>query len=145
MDHKFGKLDHQEILKLIPQKFPFLMVDSIENLIANKQAVGKKKIIREEPFFDCLYSEELIMPEVLLIESAAQVATLMILSDSVEKKKRIYVKGIKKAEFYHSVHPECDLSIDVNIIDSSKETLLVDSKLNVEDYEVANIQLKFCV
>ena len=78
-------LDINEIKKIIPHRYPFLLVDRIEEMEPGVKASGYKNVTANEPFFQGHFPEYPVMPGVLIIEALAQVGAVAILS--LEEKK----------------------------------------------------------
>ncbi len=108
-------IDIQEILELLPHRYPFLLVDRIVALEQEKSARGLKNVTINEPFFQGHFPGHPIMPGVLLVESMAQVAAVLALKPSGLKDKVIYFMGIDKARFRRPVVPGDTLHIDVTV------------------------------
>ena len=79
-------LDVNEIKKIIPHRYPFLLVDCIEELEPGVKAVGYKNVTVNEPFFQGHFPQQPVMPGVLIIEALAQVGAVAVLS--LERKTR---------------------------------------------------------
>src|SRR5271157_5651482 len=91
-----------EIMKLLPHRYPFLLVDRIADFQPGVSATGVKNVTINEPFFQGHFPGQPIMPGVLIIEAMAQVAGVMIYESMPEeerKKKLIYFTGIENAKF----------------------------------------------
>ena len=83
-------LDLQEIVKILPHRYPFLMVDRILEMDPGKRIVGIKNVTINEPFFQGHFPGHPVMPGVLIIESMAQVAGILAyLSSSDEDRKKV--------------------------------------------------------
>ncbi len=80
------KLDCSEILKIIPHRYPFVLLDRVEELEPGKSAVGIKNVTINEPYFTGHFPTEPIVPGVLLIESLAQLAAVMYCSEFIPTK-----------------------------------------------------------
>jgi|SRR5271157_1749058 len=108
-----------EIMKLLPHRYPFLLVDRIVELEPLKHIVGLKNVTINEPFFQGHFPGAPVMPGVLIIESMAQVAGVMIYESMPEeerKKKLIYFTGIENAKFRRPVVPGDQLRIEVELL-----------------------------
>nr|WP_279401948.1 3-hydroxyacyl-ACP dehydratase FabZ [Piscibacillus salipiscarius] len=79
-------LDIEQIKSIIPHRYPFLLVDQVEELEEGKRAVGYKNVTANEPFFQGHFPEYMVMPGVLIVEALAQVGAVAIL-----QKKRTKV------------------------------------------------------
>lgn len=102
-----GSADIGRILKLLPHRYPFLMVDSIHDMDGDTSAVGVKNVTINEPHFAGHFPSYAVMPGVLIVEGLAQTAgALCVASLGVEYKPHlIYFMGIDKAKFRKPVLP----------------------------------------
>ena len=73
-----NKADFDEIKRLIPHRYPFLLIDKVENIISGKSATGIKNVTINEPHFEGHFPSKPIMPGVLIIESMAQTAAILV-------------------------------------------------------------------
>jgi 3-hydroxyacyl-[acyl-carrier-protein] dehydratase len=106
-------LNSSEIQKIIPHRYPFLLVDRIVELDVGFRAVGIKCVSVNEAQFAGHFPQEQVMPGVLIIESLAQVGAVAVLSHEDYKGKIVYFAGIKSAKFRRKVIPG-----DVMILES---------------------------
>ena len=109
-------LDINEIKKIIPHRYPFLLVDRIEEMEPGVKAVGYKNVTANEPFFQGHFPEYTVMPGVLLIEALAQVGAVAILSLEENKGKLAFFGGIKNAKFRKQVIPGDVVKLETEII-----------------------------
>ena len=114
---------HNDIIKLIPHRFPFLLIDKLTDIIINKSITGIKAVTFNEPFFPGHFPEHPVMPGVLILEAMAQTAACLV---SYEKKSLslnnlVFFTGIEKAKFRKPVTPGNELFLKINFI-SSKRT-----------------------
>ena len=109
-------LDINEIKKIIPHRYPFLLVDRIEEMEPGVKAVGYKNVTANEPFFQGHCPEYPVMPGVLLIEALAQVGAVAILSLEENKGKLAFFGGIKNAKFRKQVIPGDVVKLETEII-----------------------------
>ena len=98
-------LDSNEIMKIIPHRYPMLLVDRIDELETGKSAKGVKCVTANEQFFCGHFPEKHIMPGVLILEALAQVGAVAILSEEENKGKIAVFGGIKNARFRQQVKP----------------------------------------
>ncbi|HED24241.1 MAG TPA: 3-hydroxyacyl-ACP dehydratase FabZ [Firmicutes bacterium] len=103
------------IQKIIPHRYPFLMVDRIMELEPGVSAVGEKAVSANETHFVGHFPEEHVMPGVLIIEALAQTGAVAVLSLEENRGKTAYFTGIKKARFRHKVIPGDVLRLEVVI------------------------------
>ncbi len=128
-----------EILKYLPHRFPFLLVDKIVEIDPDKRIVGIKNVTVNEPFFPGHFPGAPVMPGVLIVEAMAQVAAVMIYHNLPDKEKKlIYFTGIESAKFRRPVLPGDQLRIEVEILarrtsfGKGQGTAHVDGKLAAE-------------
>ena len=128
-----------EILKVLPQRYPFLLVDRIIETDGSTHMVGLKNVTINEPFFQGHFPEHPVMPGVLLVEALAQVGVVLLLSgDEARRSKLVYFSGIDKCRFRHPVVPGDQLRMEVTVLKQRdryfkmKGQALVDGNLAVE-------------
>ena len=109
-------LTTKEIMEIIPHRHPFLLIDTIEELVPGLRAVGKKCVPFDEPYFAGHFPGEPVMPGVLIIEALAQTGAVAILSQPEWKGKTAYFAGINKAKFKQKVVPGDTLVLETEII-----------------------------
>lgn len=109
-------LTSNEIQKIIPHRYPFLLVDRINELEVGKRARGIKNTSANEFYFSGHFPDEHVMPGVLIIEALAQVGAVAVLSDPKNQGKIAYFTGIKNAKFRRKVVPGDVLDLDAELI-----------------------------
>jgi len=110
-------LDVNAIKKIMPHRYPFLLVDRIVDLIPGKKVVGIKNVTVNEPFFMGHFPESPVMPGVLLIEAMAQVGGILMLdAETKTDDKLIFFMGIDKAKFRKPVEPGDQVRFELEII-----------------------------
>lgn len=115
-------LNITEIMNVIPHRYPFLLIDAIEELEPGVRAVGKKCVSANEPYFQGHFPGNPVMPGVLIIEALAQVGAVAMLSLPEMKGKTAYFAGIDKARFRQKVLPGDVLRLETSIIRSKVES-----------------------
>ncbi|OGW37914.1 MAG: 3-hydroxyacyl-[acyl-carrier-protein] dehydratase FabZ [Nitrospirae bacterium GWD2_57_9] len=109
----------QEILNLLPHRYPFLLIDRILEFEANKRVVGLKNVTINEPFFQGHFPGHPIMPGVLLLEAMAQTGGVLALKSIPEEevsKKVLYFMSIDKARFRKPVLPGDQVRFELELI-----------------------------
>ncbi len=106
----------QEIMNIIPHRYPFLLVDTIEEMEPGVRAVGKKCVSVNEPFFQGHFPGNPVMPGALIVEALAQVGAVAMLSKPEYKGRTAYFAGIDKARFRRKVVPGDVLLLETEII-----------------------------
>lgn len=114
--HNRCDMNIEEIIKVIPHRYPFLLIDRIETLNHGKDITGIKNVTMNEPYFQGHFPSNPVMPGVLIIEAMAQAGVVLILSMEEFKDKTAYLASIEKARFYKKVHPGDTLVLKVEII-----------------------------
>ena len=99
---------YEDIAKILPHRYPFLLVDRITELELGKRVVGIKNVSINEPFFQGHYPGNPVMPGVLIIEAMAQVGGVLArlsVSDALEKEGAIFFMALDKVKFRKPVLP----------------------------------------
>ena len=139
MESNSKTLQIHDILKVLPHRYPFLLIDRILETDGATYMVGLKNVSINEPFFQGHFPDHPVMPGVLLVESLAQAGVLLLLSNDPNRlSKLVYFSGIDKCRFRHPVVPGDQLRIEVKVLKQRdryykmKGQALVDGKLAVE-------------
>ncbi len=111
-------VDIKKIIKSLPHRYPFLLVDKIIELDPGKSAIGVKNVTFNEPHFLGHFPDHPIMPGVLIIEAMAQTAALMVTSapDFEPENKLVYFMSIDGAKFRKPVIPGDVLELHVKVV-----------------------------
>ncbi len=108
-------LDSNQIQEIIPHRYPFLLVDRIDELEAGKRAVGVKCVSANEMQFLGHFPQKHVMPGILMVEALAQVGAVAILTVEENKGKLVYFAGIKSAKFRRQVIPGDVLTLETEL------------------------------
>lgn len=108
-------LDIAEIIRKLPHRYPFLLVDRVEKIVPNESAVGIKNVTINEPFFPGHFPARPVMPGVLIIEALAQTCAVLVIHTLGEagEGRLIYFMGIDNARFRRPVLPGDVLRLEV--------------------------------
>lgn len=110
-------LDINEIIQLLPHRYPFLLVDKIIELVPRERIVGIKQVTYNEFFFRGHFPNAPVMPGVLVIEALAQAGAVLALREIEDRAKKIpYFSGIEKARFRRPVVPGDTLTLEVTAL-----------------------------
>ncbi len=109
------KLGPAEIRELIPHRYPFLLVDRIEELEPGVRAVGIKNVTQNEPFFQGHFPDYPVMPGVLIVEAMAQVGAVGVMVNEEYRDKLALFAGIDNVRFRRQVVPGDVLNMEVEI------------------------------
>lgn len=136
------EMDIHEILKLLPHRYPFLLIDRVLSIDPDKSIVALKNVTINEPFFPGHYPHHPVMPGVLLIEAMAQASALLsfksMAGGAPDQKSVYYFAGIDNARFKRPVSPGDQLIIKSSLIRSMRglykfgATIEVDGQLAAE-------------
>ena len=108
-------LDVTEIQKIIPHRYPMLLIDRVEELEAGKRAVAIRNVTTHEQVFNGHFPGNPVLPGVLIVEAMAQTGAVALLSMDELKGKTAYFGGIKEAKFRKVVRPGDTLRIEVTL------------------------------
>src|SRR5919205_2578851 len=112
---RIAVIDIQRIVEMIPHRYPFLMIDRVIDVVPNESAVGLKNVSINEPFFQGHFPQRPVMPGVLIIESMAQTAAVLVVQTLGREAegKLVYFMSIENARFRRPVFPGDCLHVHV--------------------------------
>jgi len=139
-------LDINAIKKILPHRYPFLLVDKITELELDKKVVGIKSVAVNEPFFQGHFPEQPVMPGVLIVEAMAQTGGILMLN-SVEnpESKLVYFMQIKNAKFRKPVVPGDQLVMEAELASKKRNIIVIKTKAFVDNNLVAEAELMAAV
>lgn len=133
-----------DIQKIIPHRYPFLLVDRIDSIEGNK-VIGRKCITANEMQFIGHFPQKHIMPGVLMLEALAQTVAVMLLSKEENKGKIGLFAGINKARFKRQVIPGDVLTLECEITKERMGIAFVNAIASVEGEIAVTAELMFAV
>lgn len=126
-----------EIRDILPHRYPFLLVDRIEDY-NETQIIGIKNVTANEPFFVGHFPEFPVMPGVLITESMAQVAGVLVLKNIPDRhKKLVFLASVEEAKFRQPVRPGDQLRIEMNMVSKKATIVKMTGKATVDGKVVA--------
>lgn len=130
--------DIREIMRLVPHRYPFLLVDRVLECEQGKTLAAIKNVTINEPFFTGHFPDQPVMPGVLILEALAQASLLLGLASNPdpEHKMLYYFLGIDKARFKRPVTPGDQLRLEVELL-KNKHSLWKFSAKALVDGELA--------
>ena len=135
-------LDVQAILRVMPHRYPFLLVDRIVDFVPQERVVGVKNVTINEPFFQGHFPGHPIMPGVLIIEAMAQVGGFMLLnSQDNPEEKLIYFMGMDNVRFRKPVMPGDQIRFELEMLKYRRTYCKMAGKAFVDDDLVAEAEL----
>ncbi len=109
-------MDYQQILDMLPHRYPFLLIDRITECVPGKYSKGYKNVSFNEPFFQGHFPNNPIMPGVLQVEALAQTAAPIIMTLEEYKGKLALFAGIESAKFKNIVRPGDKLEMETEML-----------------------------
>ena len=137
-------LDILEIMKRIPHRYPFLLVDRILEMDRENQTIkGKKNVTMNEEFFNGHFPGHPVMPGVLVIEGMAQCVVVLVMESALGKVP--YFAAIENTKFRNPVRPGDTLIYDVKVDKVKRNFVKASGKTYVDDVVVAEASFTFVI
>lgn len=132
-----------EIIKLLPHRFPFILVDRILEVVPGESIIGLKNVTINEPFFQGHFPAQPIMPGVLILEGMAQAGGLLayITSPEMVGNKLIYFAGLDNVRFRQTVVPGDQILFKLNVLKCKGKIWKMAGRALVDEKLVAEAQL----
>ena len=133
-------LFYNDIVKLIPHRHPFLLIDKVTDIIINKSITGIKAVTFNEHFFPGHFPGYPVMPGVLILESMAQTAACLISYEdqSLSQDNLVFFTGVEKAKFRKPVIPGYELFLKINLISNKRSLYKFCGEAFIQDKLVAS-------
>ena len=125
-----------EIMKKLPHRYPFLLVDRIVDIQPNVSIVGIKNVTINEPFFQGHFPDQPIMPGVMIVEAMAQAGGVLAFSSGNDANS-VFFMSIEKAKFRKPVVPGDQLRMDVKVMHQRGNVWRLSGTAKVDDKVVA--------
>jgi UDP-3-O-[3-hydroxymyristoyl] N-acetylglucosamine deacetylase/3-hydroxyacyl-[acyl-carrier-protein] dehydratase len=132
------KITHEDILKMLPHRYPFLLVDGVDEIVPGQKIVAYKNVSFNDNFFQGHFPGNPIMPGVLQLEALAQAGGLMVLyedndiKDNPAAQKSMLYMSIYNCKFRNPVRPGDKLILELNIIKQRKNIFVCEAKSMVD-------------
>jgi len=144
-----SELNLKHILKLLPHRYPFLLIDRVIDLEPGVRGRGIKNVTFNEPVFTGHFPENPVFPGVLILEALAQASVMVGFAEEaiseVETQNLYLYAGIDKARFKRPVIPGDQLFLDVEVLKSRRGIWQFDAKARVGDELAASAELMIAV
>lgn len=138
-------LSAEEIAEILPHRYPFALVDRVEDFEPGSWAVGRKCVSMDEPFFQGHFPGKPIMPGVLIIEALAQTGAIAALSLPENKGKIALFGGIKNARFKKPVVPGDVLELRCQMVRQKGPIGVAEAQALVDGKTVAKTEITFSI
>lgn len=139
-------VDVEEIMRALPHRYPFLLVDRIIEMEPGQRVVGLKNVTMNEPFFQGHFPGRPVMPGVLIIEAMAQTGGMLAYNAAPDmKKKLIYFMSMDKVKFRRPVVPGDQLRMEVVSVHRSSRAWKMEAKAYVDGKVAAQAELTAAV
>jgi 3-hydroxyacyl-[acyl-carrier-protein] dehydratase len=131
-------LDIQEIQRILPHRYPFLLIDRVIDMTRRERIVAIKNVTINEPFFQGHFPNLPIMPGVLIVEAIAQAGGALLLTEVEDRDQKLMVfTGIERARFRRPVTPGDQLRIEVDVKSWRLTAVRMEGRVFVGDKRVA--------
>lgn len=143
-DTIFKPLKINDIMKLLPHRYPFLLIDRVTEFIPREKIVAYKNLTFNENFFQGHFPSAPVMPGVLIIEAMAQTGIILVAGtlSEAERENRVYLfTGIEKAKFRRPVIPGDKLVLECSNLQHKMQLWKMDAKAYVDGQLVAQATL----
>ena len=135
-------MEQAEIQALLPHRYPFLLVDRVQELDPDKRIVGIKNVTINEPFFQGHFPGRPVMPGVLILEAMAQVGALLAFKSMGNATRPVvYLTGIDGAKFRKPVVPGDCLRLEIDVVKKRAPFWKMQGKAFVEDELVCEAEV----
>ena len=134
----------EEIKKILPHRYPFLLVDRVLEVQKGKYCKALKNISGNEEVFQGHFPSQAVLPGVMIIEALAQTAGIVIHSgkEDTSSSEIVFFAGIDKAKFRIPVVPGDQLVLETNLINQRRNFWVFEGKASVEDKLAAQAEIK---
>ncbi|MGE5430220.1 MAG: bifunctional UDP-3-O-[3-hydroxymyristoyl] N-acetylglucosamine deacetylase/3-hydroxyacyl-ACP dehydratase [Syntrophomonadaceae bacterium] len=133
--------DADAIQRILPHRYPFLLVDKITHLEFDKKVIGVKSVTQNEPFFPGHFPGRPIMPGVLQLEAMAQTGGILLLNAFLDpSEKLVYFMQINNAKFRKPVIPGDQLVMEVELVTRKSRTAILTAKAYVDNVLVTEAE-----
>lgn len=135
----------KEIKDILPHRYPFLMIDRVEEVVEGKSAKGYKNVTINENFFNGHFPDYPVMPGVLILEALAQMGAICILSQEEFKGKIGFLVGADKVRWKKQVMPGDKLDLEIEIVKLRGSIGIGKGKATVDGNLVCEGEIMFAI
>lgn len=138
-------LSAQEVMDIIPNRYPIFFIDKVEELIPGEKIVAIKNVTINEQFFQGHFPGEPVMPGVLIVEALAQAGSIPLLKMPGFEGQTAYLGGLNKVKFRQKVVPGDVLRLQVDIVKLKKYAGIGLGQAFVGDKKVCEVEMTFII
>jgi 3-hydroxyacyl-[acyl-carrier-protein] dehydratase len=139
-----NSMDIQRVMELLPHRYPFLLIDRVEECLVGEHLRGYKNVTINEPFFSGHFPVKPVMPGVLILEALAQATGLLAMESAPEQNSErslYYLVGIDKARFKRMVVPGDRLDLQVIVKGSKRGIWMFSTEARVDGALAASAEI----
>jgi len=126
-------LDVVEIMRLLPHRYPFLMVDRVVEVVQKQRLVAIKNVTFNEPFFQGHFPGLPVMPAVMLLEALAQAGCILVMMEAPDPGAKImFFTGVERARFRRPVVPGDQVRLEIDVLNWRSRAMRMQGKAFVD-------------
>lgn len=138
-------LDSEAIKRIIPHRYPMLLIDRVEELVPGEMAVAKRNVTINEEVFNGHFPNNPVLPGALIVESLAQTGAVALLSAPQFKGETAYFGGIKTAAFRHVVRPGDTMRLEVHLTKMHRNIGIGKAEATIDGQRACTAELTFFI
>ena len=138
-------LDYSAIERILPHRYPFLLVDRITEFEPDKRIVGIKNVSITEPYLSRPVNGRPSLPPTILTEAVAQVGAILILAKPENKDQLIFFRGMERVRFRRSVHPGDSVIVEAKVKRLRSRMGVLEGRATVDGQVVVNGTMTFAL
>ncbi|TFU93246.1 3-hydroxyacyl-ACP dehydratase FabZ [Granulicatella sp. 19428wC4_WM01] len=138
-------LSAQEVMEIIPNRFPIFFIDRVDELIPGEHVVCTKNVTINEHIFQGHFPGEPVLPGVFIVEALAQAGSIPLLQLEAFKGKTAYLGGLNKVKFRQKVVPGDVLKLQVDIVKLKSHAGIGYGQAFVGDKKVCEVEMTFII
>ena len=139
------QMNINEIMEYLPQRYPMLLVDKVEEMEPGERAIGYKYVTMNEPYFQGHFPKKPVMPGVFVIDALGQLIYLMLVCVPENRDKYVYWAKLAKAKFYDAVIPGSVIKLDVQKKTQIDNLVACVVRATVEDKDVFTAEMTMMI
>ena len=138
-----GVYDIQKIMQYLPHRYPFLLIDRVEEVVPGEKVIALKNVTINEPFFQGHFPGIPVMPGVIVLEAMGQAGGVLVYESLQEKKENtlVFFTGIDKARFRKPVVPGDQLIFELKLLRKRANLVRMAGVATVDGNKVAEAEL----